>query len=171
MKKYIYLACYSLSLLLLCSITASAQKTVSAPIPERKEEVGTITIEGPVADALDPGVPVPPDETPEQNEIFTYVEQMPEFPGGLSAMNLYLSRNIRYPEDALKKGIQGKVIIRFVVDKTGELDDIQVIRSIYPSLDAEAKRVIKAMPKWKPGKQNGRVVRTSFTIPVSFRTE
>ena len=105
----------------------------------------------------------------EMEEIYTVVEQMPEFPGGQDKLFQYLKENIKYPDDAEKAGLEGRVICQFVVDKDGSITDINVIKSINESLDKEAVRVIKAMPKWKPGKMKGEAVRVKFTIPISFR--
>lgn len=96
-------------------------------------------------------------------------EAQPEFPGGSDALMTYLARSVRYPVDAMENGIQGKVIVSFVVKTDGSLTDVKVARSVHPSLDAEAVRVVKAMPKWKPGIQNGKPVNVHFMVPVIFR--
>ena len=101
-------------------------------------------------------------------EITTYVEKMPEFPGGLKALMKYLSINVRYPNEALKDAIEGKVITNFIVNKDGGISDIQIVRSLHPLLDAEALRVINAMPKWSPAIQRGKPVAIRYTIPVIF---
>jgi len=113
---------------------------------------------------------VPP-VTDSQEEIFSVVEEQPLYPGGNAAMMKFLSNNIKYPVAAQEKGTQGRVITNFVVEKDGSLSDIQVIRGVDPSLDAEALRVLKTMPKWKPGKQKGEEVRVRFTLPVVFRLQ
>jgi TonB family protein len=121
--------------------------------------------------AIDPGITiaVPPDGAPPQAEkVFTAVEQMPEFPGGQAAMMTYLNKNIIYPAEAVKKGISGNVILKFVVTEKGDIEDVQVVRKVNPLLDKEAIRVVKAMPKWKPGKQNGKAVKTQYNLPVRF---
>lgn len=95
---------------------------------------------------------------------------MPEFPdGGMSALMEYLSKNIKYPEAAMKKGTQGRVTVQFVVEKDGSITNVKILRGIDPELDKEAIRVISAMPKWKPGTQRGEAVRVRFTVPVMFR--
>jgi protein TonB len=99
---------------------------------------------------------------------FVRVEQMPEFPDGEAALLKYLAQNIKYPPMARESGIQGMVVIQFVVSPTGELIDFQVMRGIGAGCDEEALRVVKAMPKWKPGKQGGRAVPVIFTLPVRF---
>ena len=104
-----------------------------------------------------------------EGEIYQVVEKMPEYPGGMQECMKFLGKNINYPEDCKKEGIAGRVIIQFVIDKEGNIQDPKVVRSVHPSLDAEALRVIKAMPKWKPGTQKGEAVNVKYTIPVSFR--
>lgn len=104
-----------------------------------------------------------------EDKPLEYVEQAPSFPGGLEALNKFLSDNIRYPIIAQESGIQGKVIIKFVVSRTGDIMDIQVLRGVDTSLDREAVRVVQSMPKWIPGKQKGKAVSVYFTLPVEFR--
>lgn len=108
---------------------------------------------------------------PEEEKPFEVVEQNPEFPGGISELNKFLSDNIRYPVIAQENGIQGRVIIRFVVSRTGEISDVEVLRGVDPSLDREAVRVVQSMPKWIPGRQRGRAVPVYFTLPVHFRLQ
>jgi TonB family protein len=96
------------------------------------------------------------------------VEEMPEFPGGEQALMQYVAKHIIYPQDAKEIDIDGKVIVRFVVERNGSVDEVQIARGVYRSLDSEAKRVIQSMPVWKPGKQNGRPVRVLFTMPIVF---
>ena len=107
----------------------------------------------------------------EENKVFEYVEQMPSFPGGDVALMQYLSRNIKYPPVAEENGIQGRVICSFVVERDGSVSDIRIKRSVDPSLDKEAIRVVSGMPKWIPGRQNGQMVRVKFTLPVTFRLQ
>src|SRR5690554_139732 len=109
----------------------------------------------------------PPPEKKEE-VIFVVVENMPEFPGGNGAMMKFISDTIRYPVEAQQKGIQGRVICNFVVMKDGSISDLQVVRGVDPLLDAEALRVLKLMPDWKPGKQRGQAVNVRFTLPVVF---
>ena len=118
----------------------------------------------------------PPVEAPVEEEeeevIFVVVESMPEFPGGAQAMMKYVAENIKYPVIAQENGIQGRVICQFVVNKDGSIVDVVAVRSSgEPSLDKEAIRVIKSMPKWKPGKQRGKPVRVKYTVPVNFRLQ
>ena len=113
-----------------------------------------------------------PQEEEEEEVVFVIVESMPEFPGGQQALFKYLSENVKYPVIAQENGIQGRVICQFVVNKDGSIVDVEVVRSGGdPSLDKEAVRVIKSMPKWKPGKQRGKAVRVKYTVPVNFKLQ
>ena len=102
-------------------------------------------------------------------KIFDVVEEMPQFPGGPQALFEFLGKTIKYPKDAEEAGIQGRVIITFVVEPDGSISDARVVKSVSPSLDAEAIRVINAMPNWEPGKQNGEAIRVKYTVPITFR--
>ena len=113
--------------------------------------------------------PEPPKQ--EENKIFTVVEQMPMFPGGDAALMQYLSSNIHYPAVAAENGVQGRVVVGFVVERDGSITDVNVMRSVDPSLDREAMRVVKNMPRWTPGKQNGSAVRVKYQVPVMFRLQ
>lgn len=104
-------------------------------------------------------------------DVFDVVEEMPQYPGGSAAMMTFLRDNIKYPADAVKDSIQGRVIVQFVVDKQGNVVNPTLMRKVHPSLDAEALRVVGAMPKWKPGKQNGEVVNVKYSLPVAFRID
>ena len=103
-----------------------------------------------------------------KDSIYAAVDVMPEFPGGMQAMMEFLKNNLRYPEELRAKGTQGNVVVQFVVDKEGSLTDVQVLRSVHPQMDAEAIRVVKAMPRWKPGMQDGKAVAVKYTVPVVF---
>ncbi|MFD3002188.1 energy transducer TonB [Pontibacter toksunensis] len=103
-----------------------------------------------------------------EEKPYTYVEQMPTFPGGESEMLKYLGKNIRYPAAAQRAGIEGIVVLSFVVSRTGEISEIQVIKKLGGGTDEEAVRVVKSMPKWTPGKQNGRTVPVRYTLPVRY---
>ena len=113
--------------------------------------------------------PEPPKEV--ETKVFDVVEVMPSFPGGQGALFEWLSKNIKYPVVAEENGVQGRVIVTFVVERNGSITDVQVVKSVDPSLDKEAVRVVKAMPHWIPGKQNGSAVRVKFTVPVTFRLQ
>ena len=112
-----------------------------------------------------------PADSTAKEEVFMVAEQMPEYPGGMKEMLKFLQENVKYPENAMKNNVQGRVIVQFVVEKDGTPTEFKVLRSVDPDLDAEALRVMKAMPKWKPGMQKGQVVRVKFTVPVSFKLQ
>ena len=109
--------------------------------------------------------------TPDPNKAYDAVDEMPQFPGGPSALFEFLSKNIQYPKEAEDANLQGRVIVSFVVEKDGSVSNAKVVRPIDPLLDAEALRVVNSMPKWIPGKQNGEAFRVKYTIPVTFRIE
>lgn len=104
-------------------------------------------------------------------EPYAMVEQMPQFPGGMKALMEYISTNLRYPEDAKQAKKSGRVIARFTVQEDGSIADVEIIRSVYPSMDAEAIRVLQGMPQWQPGMQDGKAVATLYTIPVMFKLD
>ena len=106
-----------------------------------------------------------------EKEAFDVVEQMPQFPGGPSALMQFLSQNVKYPVEAHKAGVQGRVIATFVVEKDGSITEARIARSIHPSLDDEALRVIGSMPNWMPGMQNGEPVRVKYTVPITFKLQ
>lgn len=114
--------------------------------------------------------PEPPKHE-EENKVFDIVEQQPLFPGGPAALMKYLSENTKYPVVAQENGVQGRVTVQFVVEKDGSISDVHVLRGVDPSLDKEAVRVVKSMPRWTPGKQNGITVRVNYRVPVLFRLE
>lgn len=133
------------------SQTEDAKEEVVAPVsPETKE--------------------APADSTAKE-EVFMVAEQMPEFPGGMKEMLKFLQENVKYPENAMKNNVQGRVIVQFVIEKDGTPTEFKVLRSVDPDLDAEALRVLQTMPKCKPGMQRGEVVRVKFTVPVSFKLQ
>ncbi len=107
----------------------------------------------------------------DEEEIFNFPSEMPEFPGGNLALARYLSQNINYPVIAAENGITGKVTVSFVVNKDGSICDVKILRGVDPALDKEAMRVVGNMPKWKPGKQGDRTVRVSYRVPINFRIE
>lgn len=108
-------------------------------------------------------------QTKKNDMVFDVVEVMPQFPGGQIAMLQYIMKNIKYPEQAMKEGIQGRVAVRFIVEKDGSISDVKPILSVHPLLNKEAVRVVESMPKWSPGKQNGKPVRVRFNVPVMFK--
>lgn len=115
--------------------------------------------------------PEPEVVKPKEEEIFVAVEQQAEFPGGQAALMKWLSNNIRYPESAQQNDIQGRVVVKFVVEKDGSIGQATIAKGVDKDLDREAIRVVKKMPKWQPGKNNGVAVRSYFTLPVTFRLQ
>ena len=109
-----------------------------------------------------------PEETGESTVICQFPQQMPEFPGGMSALISFINKTVKYPALAQEVGTQGRVFVRFVVNTDGTISDAVVVRSVDESLDQEAIRVVKNMPRWKPGMQNGKPVRVSYHIPINF---
>ena len=103
-----------------------------------------------------------------KQNVYDVVEQMPEFPGGMPAMIEFLQTNLNYPKDAKKQKVGGRVLVMFVVETDGSMSNVRVAKKIFPSLDAEALRVVKAMPKWNPGKEKGKPVRVNYTLPIVF---
>jgi protein TonB len=114
--------------------------------------------------------PEPPKHE-EESKVFDVVEQMPSFPGGNGALLEYLATHVKYPVVAQENGVQGRVIVSFVVEKDGSITDVRVVRSVDPSLDREAARVVSSMPRWTPGKQNGSAVRVKYNVPVMFKLQ
>ena len=113
-------------------------------------------------------------ETTSENyddKVFDVVEQMPSFPGGNGKLSEFLSQNVRYPVVAVENGIEGRVIVRFIVERDGSVSNVEVAKGAEASLDKEAVRVVKMMPKWNPGKQNGKAVRVNFNVPISFKLQ
>ncbi|MHA7112209.1 energy transducer TonB [Sunxiuqinia elliptica] len=108
------------------------------------------------------------EEEEEEGQVFFIVEDMPEFPGGELALRKFIANAIKYPVIAQENGIQGKVYVNFVVDKDGSVQNARIARGVDASLDKEALRVVNNLPKWKPGKQRGKPVRVSYTVPISF---
>lgn len=109
-----------------------------------------------------------PTDTSKTGMIFDMPEQMPEFPGGGDAMEQFINKNIKYPAEAKSKNIQGKVYVQFIVEKDGSISDVAIRRGTNKLLDAEAMRVVKLMPNWKPGSMRGKTVRVRYTLPISF---
>lgn len=110
-------------------------------------------------------------DSSKKDEVFMIVEEMPEFPGGEEARIQFMEKNIKYPRKAKENNIQGKVIVGFIVEPDGSISNIKIVRSVHPLLDAEAMRITRSMPKWKPGKQRGKTIRVQFTMPITFSLE
>ena len=113
----------------------------------------------------------PEPEKPKEDEVFVAVEQQAEFPGGMAALMKWLSNNIRYPEAAQQNDVQGRVVVKFIVEKDGSVSQAQIVKGVDKDLDKEALRVVNKMPKWQAGKNNGVAVRSYFTLPVQFRLQ
>lgn len=144
-----------------------SDKAVGAFTVEGNDEVGGAVLKA----KEDIAAPEPPKHVVEETKIFTVVEQVPMFPGGDGALMGYLRDNIHYPTVAAENGVQGRVVVGFVVERDGSITDVNILRGVDPSLDREAMRVVKSMPKWTPGKQNGSAVRVKYQVPVSFRLQ
>ena len=144
-------------------------------LAETNTAIGAFTVEGNDETAevkhVEEKIAEPEPVKEEETKVFDVVEQMPSFPGGPSALMQYLSSNIKYPVVAEENGVQGRVVCTFVVERDGSITDVRVVKSVDPSLDKEAVRVVKGMPKWIPGKQNGAAVRVKYTVPVTFRLQ
>jgi TonB family protein len=109
-----------------------------------------------------------PGKLTNENDTLHFVEQMPRFPGGSEEMNRFISKTKKYPVEALEKGISGRVVLKFIVTKNGNITNLKVLRSVSPELDKEAIRIVSLMPNWTPGKQNGQNVNVQFTMPITF---
>ena len=133
---------YIVILVLFGSLTSYGQETV--PLPKTSEQPVEIV----------------------EDEIFQIVETQPEFPGGSNKLMQFISYNFRYPEIDTKNGIQGRVYVSFVVEKDGTVSTVEILKSVSKTIDAEAIRVVKLMPNWTPGTQNGNPVRVSFHLPI-----
>lgn len=144
-----------------------SDKAVGAFTVEGNDEVGGAVLKA----KEDIAAPEPPKHVVEETKIFTVVEQMPMYPGGDAALMGYLRDNIKYPTVAAENGVQGRVVVGFVVERDGSITDVKILRGVDPSLDREAMRVVKSMPRWNPGKQNGSAVRVKYQVPVSFRLQ
>ncbi len=146
----------------------AADEPVEQPPPTQEDlsetTAGTTSQEGQKIDA-----PPPPPPVEEVTYDLAAVQEQPDFPGGMAKMYEYLQKNTKYPDMEFDAGIQGKVYVEFVVDKDGSVEDVKVRRGVSAGLDKEALRAVKSMPKWTPGKMNGKSVKCRFTIPVDFK--
>ena len=113
--------------------------------------------------------PVPQESVSKPKRVYNSVEQMPEFPGGAVALMRYLTENIKYPPEAAKNDIEGRVVVQFVIDETGQVGEVKVVRPISEEIDAEAVRVVKTLPKFEPGRQDGEAVSVWYTLPIIFK--
>ena len=147
-------------------------QTTVLEVVEDDVEVEDVKIDVEVDQQTAIEVYVPPvreeEEEVVEQEIFTVVESMPEFPGGAEQMMIFIAKNIKYPPMARESGIQGRVFVNFVVEPNGSVSNVKVLRGIGGGCDEEAIRVVESMPKWTPGRQRGKAVRVSFNLPVRF---
>lgn len=154
--KYLLFVPVAAVLLIACNLNKKSQKSA-----EQADSMAAVV----VADFADSGM------TASKGKVFDVAEQMPRFPGGNGELMSYLSRSLRYPAAAQKKKIEGRVVVSFVVGLDGSVSDVKVVRPVDPLLDREAVRVVERMPKWQPGKQDGKPVRVRYNIPVSFKLQ
>ena len=145
-------------------------KSVAAVVTANGQQDRAVqsTMQSPVAVERNAEAQVTDESNPQSETIYKSVEQMPMFPGGEIELIKYLSQNIQYPPEAAKNNVQGRVILQFVVDKTGQVGEVKILRSVSEELDAEAVRVVKTLPKFEPGRQDGKPVSVWYTLPVSF---
>jgi len=148
-------------------VTDSLEATSFLPT---NEEINEISKNGKVTDSIVYVEPITP-EIPVEDKVFISVEENPEYPGGANALLRYISENLNYPSEAQRNNVQGRVILHFVVNPDGSVGKIEILRSIDPLLDNEAIRVVKTLPKFKPGKQRGVPVKVWFSLPVLFKIE
>lgn len=135
----------------------------------KQNDVGAETVEGTGEVVFDEPVAEVAKEEVDEDVVFTVVEQQAEFPGGMEALVKFLQKNVKYPAIARRMGVEGSVFVSFVVDRAGAISDIQVVKGISAECDKEAVRVVGMMPPWKPGKQNGKAVKSRFVLPVKFK--
>ncbi|MGL5788614.1 MAG: TonB family protein [Bacteroidales bacterium] len=157
--KYAIFAPLTLSLLFVSNIELMARQATNlvSSFTETLIEKPTLLSEALVSE-----------QTPQNEQTFTAVEKMPEFPGGVNELLKFIAKNVKYPEDAVKENKQGRVIVSFIIDKNGKVVDPEIKRGVSPSIDAEAIRVVKSMPNWTPGEQRGQKVRVKYTLPINF---
>ena len=138
--------------------------------PPTQEEMKDVTISTVTQEGVKDVVDLPPEVESDEGKVFTFVEEMPEFPGGVEKLYAYINKNIRYPNIAKENNIQGRVYVAFVVDKDGKIKDVKLERGgLGGGLEEEAIRVVKTIPDWKPGKQNGRAVQVQMRLPINFQ--
>jgi protein TonB len=153
-------------------VTQSAEETPELVLVGMRPDNTAEVEAAPQADDVKAKVQTSQDTEPQSdNKVYKSVEQMPEFPGGVAAMMRYLQENIKYPPEAAKNDIEGRVIVQFIIDKTGEVEDVKVVRPVSEELDAEAVRVVKSFPKFEPGRQDGEAVAVWYTLPISFKLQ
>ncbi len=143
-----------------CIVEVLGEKTVHVLVDVKKKKIHT--------NAIEFKEKIKESKSVIDNQVYIMVEDMPEFPGGILELRKWIKSNVKYPESARRKKIMGKVYIGFVINKEGKVVGGRVLRSIDPSLDGEALRVVNSMPNWKPGKQKGKPVKVSFSFPITF---
>ena len=137
--------------------------------PPTQEEMKDVAISTQTQEGSKEVVDLPPEVDADEGKVFTFVEEMPGFPGGDQKLMEYLQKNIKYPMIAKENGIQGRIYVTFVVDKDGKIKDSKILRGgLGGGLEEEALRVVRSMPDWKPGKQNGRAVQVQYNLPIIF---
>ena len=152
----------------------AAQSVMQSPDPAQVEAVSQLA----EAEAEEPAVEekiaeeqVTKEPVPESKKVYESVEQMPEFPGGVEGLMRYLQQNVQYPPSAVQNNVQGRVVVQFIIDETGQVGDVKVVRSVSEDVDAEAVRVIKSLPKFEPGRQGGEPVSVWYTLPIAFKMQ
>jgi len=161
--KYLALLPMAAGLLVINNMDAMA-RIVDQPEPVVTEAIEMIE-EAPVSAPETIPAPLPPDD----NKIYTMVDKMPQFPGGDVELLKFINENLKYPITAQEQGIEGRVVASFTVEKDGSINDVEIVRSLEESLDNESIRILKSLPKWTPGENNGKIVRVKFTVPIQFR--
>ena len=153
-------------------VTQSAEETPELVLVGMRPDKTADVEAAPQADDVKAEVQTPQDTKPQSdNKVYKSVEQMPRFPGGEVGLMRYLQENIKYPPEAAKNDIEGRVIVQFIIDKTGQVGDVKVVRPVSEELDAEAVRVVKTLPKFEPGRQDGEAVSVWYTLPISFKLQ
>jgi len=152
------------------TVQFTALEAVDEPVeePPPTQEVLAEVVASTTTEEGEKGEEAPPAVVEDEIMLFAAVEEKPEFPGGEKKFYEYLGKNMKYPPMEAEQGITGRVFVEFLIDKDGSIAEVKALRGVSPGLDKEAVRVIKAMPKWTPGKQNGRPVRVRYVIPVNF---
>ncbi len=167
--KYLSFLPTAAMLLMLANCTVAPKQQEAT---EEAEETEVIVVETPaqeIATAAPEEVTSEPAETVDDSHIWDTAEKMPEFPGGEEALMKYLKNHLKYPESAKENDKEGRVIVQFVVDKNGKVNNVEVVRGVDAALDSEAVRMVSEMPEWTPGEQNGKPVNVKYTLPVLFK--
>lgn len=147
------------------------KEAVAAEVTQEGDPNAEEVIAAPEATAAPTKMEVVVEAAPKEDQIFTVVEQQPEFPGGNSALGQWLGKNLRYPAAAQRANVAGRVFVSFVVNTDGSIQDVTILKGLGFGTDEEAQRVVKSMPKWRPGKQSGRPVRVKYNLPINFTLE